>query len=149
MAGIDLELREPIHRHTCRVLYGDTDSGGVVYYANYLRYFEAGRTEYMRELIASYRELEEQGFILPVVECHVRYKASARYDDLLLVETSLAELRPASCRFTYRISREDGRTLVLGSTTHAAVDRAGKLVKLPPDVVARLRQLAEKREISG
>lgn len=144
MAGPDLELYPPIHRYTCRVLYGDTDSGGVVYYANYLRYFEAGRTEYMRELVASYRELEEQGFILPVVECHVRYKASARYDDVLLVETSLAEVRPASCRFTYRISREDGKTLVLGSTTHAAVDRAGKLAKLPADMIARLRLLSEK-----
>jgi acyl-CoA thioester hydrolase len=149
MAGIDLALHEPVHRHSCRVLYGDTDAGGVVYYANYLRYFEAGRTEYMRELIASYRSLEEQGFILPVVECHVRYKASARYDDLLVVETSLVEVRPASCRFTYRISREDGKSLVLGSTTHAAVDRAGKLAKLPAEVVIRLRQLTEKQEISG
>ena len=144
MAGVDLELYQPIQRYTCRVLYGDTDSGGVVYYANYLRYFEAGRTEYMRELIASYRTLEEQGFILPVVECHVRYKASARYDDLLVVETSLAEVRPASCRFTYRISREDGKTLVLGSTTHAAVDRQGKLAKLPADIAGRLQGLAEK-----
>ncbi|MEW6593960.1 MAG: thioesterase family protein [Thermodesulfobacteriota bacterium] len=149
MAGIDFELREPVHRSSCRVRYGDTDSGGVVYYANYLRYFEAGRTEYMRELVASYRDLEEQGFILPVVECHARYKAPARYDDLLVIETSLTELRPASCRFTYRISREDGKTLVLGSTTHAAVDRAGKLAKLPAALVARLRQLTEKREISG
>ena len=149
MAGIDLELYQPIHRYTCRVLYGDTDSGGVVYYANYLRYFEAGRTEYMRELVASYRELEEQGFILPVVECHARYKASARYDDLLVVETSLAEVKPLSCRFAYRISREDGKTLILGYTTHAAVDRAGKLAKLPAEVVIRLRQLTEKQEISG
>jgi len=144
MAGVDLELREPVHRSTCRVLYGDTDAGGVVYYANYLRYFEAGRTEYMRELVVSYRSLEEQGFILPVVECHVRYKASARYDDLLVIDTSLAEVRPASCRFNYRISREDGKTMVRGSTTHAAVDRQGKLVKLPADMIARLRQLSGK-----
>jgi acyl-CoA thioester hydrolase len=149
MAGSDFELHPPVHRHSCRVLYGDTDVGGVVYYANYLRYFEAGRTEYMRELVASYRSLEEQGFILPVVECHARYKASARYDDLLVIETSLAEVRPASCRFTYRISREDGKTLVLGSTTHAAVDRDGKLAKLPAEVAARLRQLTENRKISG
>ena len=136
-----LTLREPIHRHPCRVLYGDTDSGGVVYYANYLRYFEAGRTEFMRELVASYRELEGQGFILPVVECHVRYKASARYDDLLVIETSLAEAGPLSCRFHYRISREDGKLLVLGYTVHAAVDRAGKLTKLPADMIERLRRL--------
>ena len=147
MAALEFSLCDPVHRHGWRVLYGDTDSGGVVYYANYLRYFEAGRTEYMRELVASYRSLEEQGFILPVVECHARYKASARYDDCLVIETSLVEIKAVSCRFNYRISREDGKTLVLGSTTHAAVDRAGKLVKLPQELVARLRHLVEKTEI--
>jgi len=140
-----LTLREPIHRHPCRVLYGDTDSGGVVYYANYLRYFEAGRTEFMRELVASYRELEGQGFILPVVECHVRYKASARYDDLLLIETALAELKPVSCRFHYRISRrDDGKLLALGYTVNVAVDRQGKLSKLPAELRQRLQSLEGK-----
>ena len=58
-----------IHRTTCRVLYGDTDAGGVVYNANYLRYFEIGRTELMREWVCSYREIEQQGIVLPVTEC--------------------------------------------------------------------------------
>lgn len=144
MAAMDFELRGTVHRHTCRVLYGDTDSGGVVYYANYLRYFEAGRTEFMREQLDSYRSLEEQGCILPVVECHVRYKASAGYDDLLVIETALVEAKAVSCRFNYRISREDGKLLALGYTVHAAVNRAGKLAKLPKDTVERLRRLLEK-----
>ncbi|MFZ5775534.1 MAG: acyl-CoA thioesterase [Thermodesulfobacteriota bacterium] len=132
---------EPIHRHRCRVIYGDTDSGGVVYYANYLRYFEEARTELMREWAISYREIEVAGLLLPVVECHVRYKASARYDDLLLVETCLCEVKAVSCRFNYRILREgDGKLLVQGYTVHAAVDGNGRLTRLAPELVARLRE---------
>jgi acyl-CoA thioester hydrolase len=139
-------MTEPIHRTTYRVLYGDTDAGGVVYYGNYLRYFELGRTEYMRELVqVSYREIEEQGLILPVIECYARYKASAHYDDLLLIETSLSELKNVSCRFSYRIHRqEDNGTktlLVKGSTINASVDRNNKLTRLPADLMERLKKI--------
>jgi len=141
MAEKSLEIGEPLLRHRVRVLYGDTDSGGVVYYANYLRYFEAARTEFMREHAFSYLSIAERGFLLPVVECHLRYKASARYDDLLAVETCLAEVRPLSCRFNYRIVREgDGRLLVQGYTVHAAVNSEGRLVKLPAEVLAALQK---------
>lgn len=127
--------------HRCRVLYGDTDSGGVVYYAGYLRYFEAARTEFMRERVAAYREIEKAGLIMPVVECHARYKAPARYDDLLLIETSLCEVRDFSCRFDYRVVREeDGRALVLGHTVHTAVDARGKLQRFPAELLALLRK---------
>jgi acyl-CoA thioester hydrolase len=140
MAGPVIDLQEPVHRCTCRVLYGDTDSGGVVYYGNYLRYFEQGRTEFMRDLLSSYRELEERGYILPVVECYSRYKASAVYDDLLLIETALAEVKPVSCRFNYRIVRQpDQKLLVAGYTIHAAVDRNGRLVKLPGEIQKNLQ----------
>ncbi|MDA8166089.1 MAG: thioesterase family protein [Desulfobacteraceae bacterium] len=140
MAGADFPMPGRVHRCTCRVLYGDTDSGGVVYYANYLRYFEQGRTELMREHICSYRELEEQGLILPVVECQCRYKISARYDDLLLIETAVAEVKAFSCRFHYRILREtDGKLLAAGATVNAAVDRSGKLIRLPTDLLEKLR----------
>lgn len=143
MKGTGIKMREPVHRCTCRVLYGDTDSGGVVYYANYLRYFEQGRTEFMRDRLSSYRELEEQGYILPVVECYSRYKASAGYDDLLVIETALGEVRPVSCRFDYRILRHsDGKLLATGYTVHAAVDRAGKLARLPAGLQERLYALA-------
>ncbi|ADH85587.1 acyl-CoA thioesterase [Desulfurivibrio alkaliphilus] len=138
----EFALQEPVHRHALRVLYGDTDAGGVVYYANYLRFCEAGRTELMRAQVVSYRSLEEQGVILPVVDCRVRYKASARYDDLLTVETSLVEVKAVSCRFNYRLSNEQGRLLALAYTTHAAVDRSGKLTRLPPEILAGLQKLA-------
>lgn len=145
MAGDEFALVPPVHRCACRVLYGDTDAGGVVYYANYLRFFEAGRTEFMRELALPYSELEKAGVIMPVADCRIRYKASARYDDLLLIETALTELKPVSCRFHYRISRqEDGRLLALGYTINVAVDRQGKLSKLPVELRQRLQDLEGK-----
>lgn len=132
-----------LHHHRFRVIYGDTDSGGVVYYANYLRYFEAARTEFMRDRAISYKEIEAQGFILPVVECHVRYKASARYDDLLLVETSLTEVKSRTCRFDYRVIREnDTKMLAQGFTTHAIVDLKGRLTKFPEMLLGTLREHA-------
>ncbi len=139
-------LTEPIHRTTCRVLYGDTDSGGVVYNANYLRYFEIGRGELMRDWVCSYRDIEKLGLILPVTECYTRFKAPAFYDDLLTIETSLTEVREISCRFCYRISRQEEdnprpRLLVKGTTVHASVNRAGKLTRLPDDILDRLRQV--------
>ena len=136
-------MREPfVHRCECRVLYGDTDAGGVVYYANYLRYFEQGRTELMRAHVMPYSELEAQGIIMPVVECQARYKASARYDDLLLIETTVGAVKPISCRFEYRILRAaDERLLVQGFTVNAAVDRNGKLVRFPAELLAGLQAL--------
>ena len=135
-----------IHHSQVRVLYGDTDAAAVVYNANYLRYFEQGRTEFMRELVCSYREIEELGLILPVSECHIRFKAPARYDDLLTIETRLDQLKKFSLTFHYRIlhkeeGREQPRLIARGSTTHAAVDRRGKLSKLPPEILERLSAL--------
>ena len=136
-----MDMQGPLHRYRCRVIYGDTDSGGVVYYANYLRYFEAARTEFMRERALSYKEFEQQGCIMPVVECHVRYKASARYDDLLLIETSLSEVKSRTCRFTYRVIREnDGKMLAHGFTVHAVVDLNGRLTKFPDGLLDALRE---------
>lgn len=133
-------------RTTCRVLYGDTDAGGVVYNANYLRYFEQGRTEMMREWVCSYREIEALGILLPVTECYVRYKSPAFYDDLLTIETTIAELSKFTCTFTYRILRQDdGRPrptlLAKGHTVHAAITREGKLTKLPEHIMATLQAL--------
>ncbi len=138
-----IEMNESIHRHSCRVLYGDTDSGGVVYYGNYLRFFEAGRTEFMRANNLTYKSLEDKGYILPVVECYSRYKAPAKYDELIIIETSITDVKPISCRFNYRIlRRKDEKLLVKGYTLHASVDKSGKLCKLPMDIVARLKKLA-------
>jgi len=121
-----------------RVIYGDSDQMGVVYYANYLRYFEAGRNEFIRAKGLRFRDFEEKhGLVLPVAEVHVEYRAPARYDDLLAVEVTLAEARRASARFTYRIVRE-GELLATGHTVHACVDRDGKVKRMPAELVAAL-----------
>ncbi len=131
--------------HAChyRVLYGDTDAGGVVYYATYLRFFEVGRTEFMRQRVVSYLEVEEQGLILPVVECACRYHRPARYDDLLRIESVLASVGRVSCRFLHRIVRqEDGSLLAVGGTRHAPVDRRGRVRRFPPGLLAGLQKAA-------
>jgi len=135
-----------IFKTTVRVLYGDTDAGGVVYNANYLRYFEIGRTELMREHVCSYSEIEKLGFVLPVTECWARYKAPAFYDDLLIVETTVAEVNRLKCRFAYRVVRLEKNTerlklLVKGYTVHAAITRAGKLTQLPNEILEKIAQL--------
>ncbi|MFO0581044.1 MAG: thioesterase family protein [Anaeromyxobacter sp.] len=124
---------------TIRVIYGDSDQMGVVYYANYLRYFEAGRNEFIRAKGLRYRDFEERyGLVLPVAEASVKYLVPARYDDLLTVEVSLAEARRASARFTYRVVRDDGTLLATGHTVHACVDRDGKVKRLPAELVEAL-----------
>lgn len=136
-------MDELIHRSQHRVLYGDTDAAAVVYNANYLRYFELGRTEFMRDRVCTYREIEQMGVVLPVTECHIRFKAPARYDDLLIIETILTDLKKVTCTFSYRILREeDGARLCLlakGFTTHASISREGKLTPLPMEIAKRLR----------
>ena len=115
-----------------RVIYGDTDQMGVVYYANYLRWFERGRSEWLRQIGLPYSTIEQHGFYFPVAEVNCRYTQSAHYDDVVRIETELAQLRRASFLFNYRISRtEDLGILATGSTTHACVDRSGQLARIP------------------
>lgn len=138
----------PVFSTPHRVLYGDTDAGGVVYYANFLRYFERGRTELMRDWVGvTYREIEAMGFILPVTECWARYKAPAFYDDLLTIETTIGGLSKITCTFNYRITRQDPdkpkpMLLVKGYSVHAAVTRQGKLTRLPADIIHKLQSFA-------
>lgn len=122
-----------------RVIYGDTDQMGVVYYANYFRYFEFSRSEFFRARGGNYTQMEKEGFGLPVVAAHCDYKRSAKYEDLLVVRVHLAELRRASLRFEYEV-RRDGDELVLatGHTTHACVGPSGKPTGLPESVVKLL-----------
>ncbi len=142
-------MPEHIFKARVRVLYGDTDAGGVVYNANFLRYFEIGRTELMREHVCSYSEIEKLGFVLPVIECWARYKAPAFYDDLLTVETTVAEVSDLKCKFAYRIVRQGKDTdrpklLVKGYTVHAAVTKEGKLTRLPDEIIEKIKQLTSR-----
>ena len=126
-------------RTQLRVIYGDTDQMGVVYYANYLRFFEAGRNEFIRAKGLRYRDFETRHrLVLPVVEAGVRYQVPARYDDLVSVETSLAEVRRASARFDYRLVRDDGELLATGHTLHACVDLEGRVQRMPKELLDRL-----------
>ncbi len=121
-----------------RVIYGDTDQMGVVYYANYLRFMEAGRNEYIRAKGLRYRDFEETFALrLPVVEAQVSYRIPARYDDLLTVETSIAEVKRASARFGYRIVRGD-EVVATGHTLHACVDLTGRVQRMPRELLTRL-----------
>jgi acyl-CoA thioester hydrolase len=121
-----------------RVIYGDTDQMGVVYYANYLRFFEAGRNEYIRATGLRYRDFEERyGLRLPVAEARVSYRLPARYDDLVTIETRLTEVRRASARVEYRITR-GAELLATGETVHACVDLEGRVQRLPRELVEAL-----------
>ncbi len=141
-----------ISKTTVRVLYGDTDAGGVVYNANYLRYFEIGRSELMREQVCSYSEIEKRGFLLPVTECWARYKAPAFYDDILIVETTVAEVNKLKCKFAYRVVRQEKDTeriklLVKGYTVHAAITKEGILTQLPDEILKKIDQLATNKHL--
>ena len=115
-----------------RVIYGDTDQMGVVYYANYLRWFERGRSEFLRQIGLPYSTIEQQGFHFPVTEVNCRYATPSRYDDVVRIETEIMELGRASLSFGYRISREANNDLLAtGSTKHACIDRAGKVTRIP------------------
>ena len=123
-----------------RVLYGDTDQMGVVYYANYLRFAELGRNEYIRARGMPYREIEQKFRIhLPVVEAQLKYAQPARYDDLLRIETEVSDVKRVSLRFLYRVRRAaDGALLCSGHTVHACITFEGKPTRLPDEVVALL-----------
>jgi len=142
-----VELKEPIHRLSYRVIYGDTDTGGVLYYGNYLRIFEMGRTEFLRSVLKiSYRDIERGGVILPASEVYCRYKSPAHYDDLLEISTSLESFSRFSVRFHYLIHRfDDHHLLVRGYTVHAATDRSGHLAGLPADFQTALAGICDRR----
>jgi acyl-CoA thioester hydrolase len=133
----DMSL-EP-HRLEIRVRYGDTDAMGIVYYANYLRWFEMGRTEMMRHLGIAYKEIEEEGVYLPVSEVFCKYHRPAKYDDVLTIETRIDFLKKVSMQFSYRIVRvQDGAELVSGTTLHGFTDRKGKIVKAPSALASKV-----------
>jgi acyl-CoA thioester hydrolase len=115
-----------------RVIYGDTDQMGVVYYANYLRWFETGRSEWLRQIGLPYSMIEQQGFHFPVAEVSCRYAHPAQYDNIVRIETELVKLGRASLSFHYQISREaDHCILATGSTKHACVDHSGRIARIP------------------
>ena len=122
--------------HQVRVIFGDTDQMGVVYYANYLRYFEAARAALLRSVGKSQRDLARLEIGFPVTEAHCRYRRPARYEDLLDVEVAVTSMRGASLEFRYEI-RRDEEVLADGYTVHACLSSRGRPVRIP----AELREL--------
>ena len=124
-----------------RVIYGDTDNMGVAYHANYLRWFEIGRAELFRFLGMTYKSIEEKGYFLPVSEAYCKYVDSARYDDLIVIETAVDGSLRAGMKFNYRILRKDDEAeLVQGFTKHAYVDSSGRVIRPPRIITDILKQ---------
>jgi acyl-CoA thioester hydrolase len=128
------------HRYEYQIIFGDTDQMGVVYYANYLRFFEGARASYWRALGRSYKDLEDAQVAMPVIEAHCSYKRPARYEDLIAVDTEITDVRAASLRFIYEVRRGD-ELLAEGYTRHAVIGPGGKPRALPDF----MRELVTKR----
>jgi acyl-CoA thioester hydrolase len=122
-----------------RVPYADTDQMGMVYYANYLIYFERGRTEWLRARGLNYKDLESKGVYLPVIEANCKYISPARYDDLITIQTKLAEISFASIKFEYEII-SNNRSLAKGSTKHPFVNKDFRPIKIPGEIKAVLEK---------
>jgi acyl-CoA thioester hydrolase len=123
---------------TVRVRYAETDKMGVVYYANYLVWFEIGRTDWLRETGWTYSAMESEGLALPVIEAHCEYKAGARYDDEIEIRTRARLVSPVRIAFDYDAVRlADGQTVATGYTVHATINRSGRPTRLP----ARVKEL--------
>lgn len=118
-----------------RIYYDDTDAGGVVYHANYLRYLERGRTEYLRDRGLSVQVMHDEGIIFPVVAIEINYRSPARLDDLLEVETGILAVKNSSFVAEQKVFRkEDGRLLVEAKVTLACVGEEMRARRLPPEL---------------
>ena len=134
----DLSASTTVRRTRVRVRYAETDRMGVVYYANYLVWFEVGRTEWLRTTGWSYREMEQEGIALPVIEVRCKYLQPARYDDEIEIRTRASILTAVRIRFDYDVVRmADDTVTASGHTVHAAVDTSGRPCRLP----ARVREM--------
>ncbi|MBU0627960.1 MAG: acyl-CoA thioesterase [Nanoarchaeota archaeon] len=126
-----------MHKHITehRVRYADTDHFGVVYYARYLDWFEAGRTEILRDKGITYADLEKKGFFAPVVEVKVNYKKPARYDDIVVVETTIENIGNSSIKFNYKVfNKETNELLCEAYTVNVFINKEMKSQRIPDDV---------------
>jgi len=124
--------------HKFRPRYSETDQMGVVYYGNYATYFEVGRVELLRSIGISYAELEESGTMLPVVHMSVDFKLGAKYDEELILETTISELPTRKISFYHELKRADGKTLVTGNVVLVFVDTSTFKPKQCPQALSEL-----------
>ncbi len=118
---------------TLRVRYGETDQMGFVYYGNYAQYYEVGRVEAMRSLGFSYREMEEGGILMPVINLTINYKKPALYDDEVRVVTMVKEMPKVRITFDYECYNQKNELLNTGSVTLVFIDKARNKPTIPPD----------------
>ncbi|SLM47088.1 Acyl-CoA thioesterase [Nitrospira japonica] len=129
-----------------RIYYEDTDCGGVVYYANYLKYFERARTAHLEERGCSVKQLMDEGTVFVVVHAELTYRSPARYGDTLTIDTSVTDLSSASLTFSHVVKdKQSGRLVVEGSARLAATDGGGKVRRLDKAIADALRP-AEKEK---
>lgn len=129
-----------ISRTQITVRYAETDMMGIVYHGNYLPWFEVGRTTLLKECGLPYRDLEAQGYYLPVLEVGCKYLRPARYDDTLTVVTTLKERPLLRIRLDYEVFRGEEK-LVTGFTTHGFINKSGEPVRPPASFSSRMREL--------
>lgn len=130
------------HRVRYRVIYGDTDAMGVAYHANYLRWFEIGRTELLRSWGLPYKQIESAGYLLPVAEAQIKYLQPAKYDDALIIEATIDPSYKGGLKIDYRILGEDqGCVHAIGFTRHACQNREGRVVRPPALIRDQLEKL--------
>ncbi len=124
-----------------RVRYGETDQMGVVYHGNYAQYLEMGRVEWLRALGITYRSMEENGIMLPVISLQMNFKQSALYDDLLTVETRLVKMPSVKIEFDYTIRNEANVVLVEANTVLAFMDKKNKRpIRCPEYILSKLEE---------
>ena len=134
------------HTTQTRVRYKDTDRMGVVYYGNYLTFFEIGRAEYMRALGYPYTELEAKGSSLAVIEASAKYHSNVGYDKLINIKTSVNNITRVKLRFDYEIfSDEDDKLLVTGFTVHACINNDKKPSRIPEVIVTAIKDSRTKQ----
>lgn len=135
-------------RTELRVRYAETDMMGIVYHANYLAWFEVGRTEMLRSYGIPYRSLEELGYRLPVIEVQARFHRPALYDDIVTVVSKLKELPTVRFRIDYEVRARD-QLLVTGHTLHAFINREGAAVRPPALFADKMRELFTPKPEAG
>ena len=122
-----------------RVYYEDTDCGNVVYYANYLKYMERSRTEFLRERGIDLAEYHDKGLLFAVTEANIKYKAPARYNDVLEATSSIIEVTPVTMLFSTLIRRSpDGLLLVTGDVRIACITTEGKPQRIPKEIKIKI-----------
>ena len=130
-----------MHKIEHKVIYADTDAGQVVYYGNYFRWFESGRTELLKALGINCNSVEKKGIIAPVVEAHCSYFKPSKYDDTIVIETRISEIGGKSIRFDHKVFRKkDKKLLATGHTINVFVDRKKmKSIKIPKYIRTKLK----------